>query len=263
MAGRVRPVPDGAYPAGDGLKREVAELWSDAIGAAGTIVRYGHWGRAVLVFPSEQGKALDFENNGMVTAVAGLIEAGRAKLFCVDSYDAASWSDQTIPVEERARRHGRYESWILDQVLPWIYADCGGPLEVATLGCSLGAFHAANFALRRAELFPLALGFSGNYDPGSWNAWGERGDAAYFNNPVDYVGHLHGDHLDWLRGRVSLLLVCGKGQWEDSTGSLDSTTRFAALLASKGIKHELDLWDTAHDWPAWRDQLAHHLPRFC
>jgi esterase/lipase superfamily enzyme len=247
------------------MNREVAELWSDAIGAAGTIIRYGHWGRAVLAFPSEQGKARDFEDNGMVTAVADLLEAGRLKLYCVDSYDAASWSNERIPLEERARQHGRYESWILDQALPWIYADRGGALDVATLGCSLGGFHAANFALRRADLFPLALCFSGNYDAASWRAWGERGSATYFNNPMDYVGHLHGEHLDWLRGHVSLLLACGQGQWEDTTGSLQGTTRFAALLADKSIKHELDLWghDVPHDWPSWRAQLPHHLPRFC
>ena len=51
------------------MSREVAELWSDAIGAAGTVIRYGHWGRPVLGFPSEQGRAWDFENNGMVGAV--------------------------------------------------------------------------------------------------------------------------------------------------------------------------------------------------
>ena len=45
-------------------------------------------------------------------------------------------------------------------------------VEIATLGCSLGAFHAANFALKRADLFPLAMCFSGNYDPASWHAWG-------------------------------------------------------------------------------------------
>ncbi|HEX5188370.1 MAG TPA: alpha/beta hydrolase-fold protein [Streptosporangiaceae bacterium] len=247
------------------MNSEVTELWSDAIGAPGTVVRYGHWGRPVLVFPSEQGRAFDFESNGMVGAVAWLLDAGRLKLYCVDSYDAQSWSDTAIPVEERARRHGRYESWITDTVVPWIRADCAGDVEVATLGCSLGAFHAANFALKRADLFPLAMCFSGNYDPASWNAWGDRGTAAYFNNPLDYVGHLHGDHLDWLRGRVSLLLVCGQGQWEDTTGSLASTKQFATLLASKGIRHELDLWghDVPHDWPSWRAQLAHHMPRFC
>lgn len=247
------------------MSREVAELWSDRIGAAGAVIRYGHWGRPVLVFPSEQGRAWDFESNGMLTAVSGLVEAGRLKVYCVDSYDASSWSNKDLPVEERARRHGDYESWILDAVLPWIYADCGATIEVATLGCSLGAFHAANFSLKRADAFPLALCFSGNYNPASWHAWGERGMAAYFNNPMDYVEHLHGEHLDWLRERVSLLLVCGQGQWEDTTGSLPSTREFAALLAAKGIRHELDLWghDVPHDWPSWRAQVAHHLPRFC
>ena len=248
------------------MNREATELWSAALGAAGTVIRYGHWGRPVLVFPAERGRAWDFENNGMTGAVADLIDAGRVKLYCVDSYDAASWSNQDIPLEERARRHGRYESWIVGDVVPWIYRDCAGqPAEVVTLGCSLGAFHAANFALKRADLFPLALCFSGNYDPTSWNGWGERGNEAYFNNPLDYVVNLTGDHLEWLREQVSLLLVCGQGQWEDTTGALASTKRFAALLAGQGIKYELDLWghDVPHDWPSWRIQLAHHLPRFC
>src|SRR5215472_343523 len=88
-----------------GVNREVAELWSDAIGAAGTVIRYGHWGRPVLVFPSEQGNAFDFENNGMVDAVSSLIESGRLKVYCVGSHDASSWSNKSVDLEERARRH--------------------------------------------------------------------------------------------------------------------------------------------------------------
>jgi esterase/lipase superfamily enzyme len=241
------------------------ELYSPAIGAAGTVVSYGHYGRAVLAFPAERGRAWDWQDQGMIDAVGGLLEAGRIKLYCVDSFDSASWSNASVPLEERARQHGRYESWILDQVVPFIHADCGGATEIATTGISLGAFHGVNLALKRADLFPLAIGMSGNYDPSEWQGWGERGEAAYFNNPFDYVGHMHGDHLDWLRGRVSLLLVCGQGMWEDTTGALESTKRLAGLLAEKGIRHELDLWghDVAHDWPSWRAQIAHHLPRFC
>ena len=113
----------------------------------------------------------------------------------------------------------------------------------------MGAFHAANFALRRADLFPVAICLSGNYD--MWTNQPRR--PAY------------GDHLDWLRSRVSLLLVCGQGMWEDTTGALESTKRLAWLLGEKGIPHELDLWghDVPHDWPSWRAQIAHHLPRFC
>lgn len=243
--------------------RRVVDLFSPAIGAPGTVIAHGHWGRPVLVFPTEAGRAGDVEAEGMVDAVAGLLDGGRVKLYCVSSYDAASWSDRSLPLEERARRHGAYESWILDQVVPFIHDDCRGPTGVLTTGASMGAFHAANFALRRADLFPQALCLSGNYDPSTWHGWGEQGDALYFHNPMRYVAGLHGDHLEWLRRHVHLTLVCGQGRWEDTTGALNSTRALAGLLAGKGIPHELDVWghDVAHDWPWWRRQLPHHLQR--
>lgn len=245
------------------MRRDHVSLRSDWIGT-GDMIAYGSWGRPLLVFPSEQGRCYDYENNGMIASIAPLIDAGRVKVYCVDSFDAGSWVDQGLPLEERARRHGAYEAWIVDRVVPWIFEDSGGVQEIITTGCSFGAYHAANLTLKRADLFPLAVCQSGVYEVGHLG-WGERGDAVYFNNPMDYVGNLHGDHLEWLRGRVSLLLVCGQGQWEDTTGALESTKAFASLLGSKGIPHELDLWgfDVPHDWPSWRDQIAHHLPRFC
>ena len=153
--------------------------------------------------------------------IAPLLDAGRVKLYCVTSYDAASWHDESLSLEERARRHQVYERWITDDVAPWIHADCGGDVEIALAGCSFGAYHAANFALRRADLFPLAICMSGVYDVSVVGGGGSAGDAVYFQNPMDYVAHLQGDHLDWLRSRVSLLLVCGQGQWEDTTGALE------------------------------------------
>ena len=232
------------------------------MGAAGDVIVYGHYGRPVLVFPSEQGQCYDFENNGMVDVVADHVEQGRVKLYCVDSFDGASWSANHLPLEERARQHSRYEQWVLGSVVPFIATDTGGS-EILTTGCSMGAYHAANFALKRADLFPLALCMSGVYDVSALG-WGERGENVYFNNPMDYVANLEGDHLEWLRGRVSLLLVCGQGQWEDTTGALDSTRRFAGVLGEKGLRHEMDLWgyDVPHDWPSWRNQFAHHLQRF-
>jgi esterase/lipase superfamily enzyme len=153
---------------------------------------YGNWGRPVLAFPAERGDAGEFERHGMVDSIGGLLEAARVELYCVDSFDRETWSNDAIPLEE-------------------------------------------------------------------------RGDAAYFNNPLDYVTHLDGDHLEWLRDRLSLLLVCGQGQWEDTTGALESTRAFASVVTDEGIRCELDLWgyDVPHDWPSWRAQLAHHPPRFC
>jgi esterase/lipase superfamily enzyme len=211
------------------------QLHAPAIGADGNVLVYGHYGRPVLVFPAERGSAWDFESNGMLAAVGHLVEAGRVKLYCVDAFDSGErW---------------QYESWVIDQVAPFIHDDLAGAQDILTTGCSMGAFHAANFVLRRADLFPAAICLSGNYE------FGITGEVSAF----------HGDHLDWIRSRASLLLVCGQGMWEDTTGALESTKRLAWLLGEKGIRHELDLWghDVPHDWPSWRAQIAHHLPRFC
>jgi esterase/lipase superfamily enzyme len=238
-------------------------LWSPAIGAEASVLVYGHWGRPLIAFPSQQGPAWQYEERGMIEAIGDLIDAGRVKVYAVDSYDSGSWYREDLSLEARAQQHGRYEDWIVNQVVPFIRADSSDDAEIALTGVSFGAYHAANFALRRADLFPLAICMSGVYDV-TVTGGGHRGDSVYFNNPMDYVQHLHGDHLEWLGSRVNLVLVCGQGQWEDTTGALDSTRRFGSLLGEKGIRHEVDLWgwDVPHDWPSWRRQIAHHLSRF-
>ena len=196
----------------------------------------------------------------------GNVAAGRVRLFCVDTVDADTWSDRSLPTEERAARHGVYSRWLTDVLVPAVHADTSPGAELIATGCSLGAYHALQFALQRADLAPVAIGLSGNYDVTTWRSWGERGDATYFANPTDYVPHLHGEHLDWLRSRLSVLLVVGQGAWETHpTGALPSTRRMASLLHEKGLRCELDLWgtDVSHDWVWWQRQLAHHLPRFC
>ena len=244
------------------MTRRHHSLYSPAIGAEGRLIAYGHWGRPLLAFPSQEGPAWQYEERGMIHALNGPIGEGRVTVYAVDSFDSGSWYRTGLPLDERAQLHGRYEDWILNQVVPFVQTD-SSTAELMVTGVSFGAYHAANFALRHAHVFPLAICQSGVYDV-SVVAGGERGDAVYFNNPADYVQHLHGDHLDWLRSHVNLLLIAGQGQWEDTTGALESTQRFAQLLGEKGIRHELDLWghDSPHDWPAWRAQIAHHLPRF-
>src|SRR6478752_3467579 len=230
------------------------------------LVRHGHWGRPVLVFPSEAGRAEDFAERGMLEPVQWLLDAGRVSFFCVDSLDALTWSDGSLSLEERARRHGAYHAWLEQAAVPWVFDQLGGRHDLITLGASMGAYHAVHFAFQRADLAPLAIGLSGNYDVMTWRSWGDRGDATYFANPTDYVPNLYGDHLEWLRKQLSVLLVVGQGAWETHpTGSLPSTVKLAQLVQEKGIRCELDLWgfDVSHDWEWWQQQLAHHLPRFC
>jgi esterase/lipase superfamily enzyme len=244
------------------MRREVWTVPAPEIGSDGTVIAYGHWGTPVLFFPAEGGRSGDLEANGIIDALAVPLEQGRLKVYAVDTYDQYSWSDTSLPSEERARRHEGYHHWVIDQVAPTIHGDCGGAERIVTAGISMGAFHAVNVALRRADLFPHAVGMSGNYDPSTWHPWGERGDVLYFNNPFAYLANANGDHLQWLQHSVFIQLVVGSGEWEhDPTWAYESTTAFSDLLGNRGIPHQLDVWgeDTPHDWPSWRRMVAAHI----
>lgn len=248
------------------MQRDHVEVSGEGLDRPGSVIRYGHFGRPVLAFPAEGGRAWDWENNGMVQAVAHLVDEGRVKLYCVDAYDHLSWSANHLPTEERARRHTAYERWIHEHVVPLVHADSPGHPGIVTTGVSLGAYHAVNFVLKRPDVMSVAIGLSGSYDPTQWHPWGETGPATYYNNPTAYVPGMSGGHLDWVRAHAQVLLVVGQGAFEvHPTRSLPSTQELGRLLAEKQIPSEVDLWgfDVAHDWPWWRRQVAHHLPRFC
>ena len=119
----------------------------------------------------------------MIESIAPLLEAGRVKLYCVESYDSWTWHDRTSRSRSAAQRHGHYEDWILDRVVP-VDRTTTRPAAATLIvtGCSFGAYHAANFCLKRADLFPLAICQSGVYDV-SVVGWGERGDSRLLQQP--------------------------------------------------------------------------------
>lgn len=241
------------------MVRRYQKIYSPAIGREMEVLAYGHYGPPMIAFPTGGGRFFDWENHGMIDAIAYWLEAGKVKLYCPDGIDHESWLNRTIDPGSRARRHGDYEDFIADSLTSSIRADCQSPeAKIAVTGCSLGAFHAANFALKFPHLFNYALCMSGRYDLDTICGRSDSTDV-FFNNPMAYTYHLNGEALDRVRWNTHLVLVCGQGAWEDIC--LAETQRLADLLAAKGISHERDLWghDVEHHWYWWKKQIAHHL----
>ena len=82
--------------------------YSKSLGRDMEYKTYGDSGRPVLVFPSQNGRFFDYENMGMVHAVAQFIEQGRIRLICVDSIDGETWSDTNGNPRWRIEQH---EQW--------------------------------------------------------------------------------------------------------------------------------------------------------
>src|SRR5690606_5751262 len=98
------------------MRRDIYEVPAPSLGGVGTVVAYGHWGTPVLIFPAEGGSAFDMEHNGIIDALAEPLANGHLKVYTVQSHDQHTWSDKSLPIEERARRHEGYHAWICEQV---------------------------------------------------------------------------------------------------------------------------------------------------
>jgi esterase/lipase superfamily enzyme len=233
--------------------------FSPALGQEMEFEAYGHAGRPVLAFPSQDGRFGDFAGFGMVEACRELLEAGRVRLVAVDGVDWQSWTNAAVPPAERARRHLDYDRYVMDELVPFVRR-LAGRGTLWTTGCSMGAFHAANFFFRRPDVFDGVVGLSGLYSARSFVAdhWD---DAVYFNSPLQYLPGLQDPtYLDRYR-RSTICFAVGQGAWEEDC--LADTRALEEILRAKGIPAWFDYWgsDVAHDWPWWRKMLPYFLDR--
>ena len=104
------------------MNKEYYKAYSHQLGREMEVNIYGHAGKPCLVFPAQNGRFFDFENFGMVDACASFIEEGKLQLFCVDSIDGETWSNEAGDPRWRIERHEAWYRYICEELVPYIYA---------------------------------------------------------------------------------------------------------------------------------------------
>ncbi len=221
------------------------------------LATYGHYGSPLLLIPTASSNFEEHERMGMIGALSRHVEAGRVKLYTIDSINAESLSNYDIPPQERARRQALYDRYISQEVVPAIYEDCRGQLPIGVAGASFGAYHAANTLLRHPEQFRWCICMSGVYDI-SRCLDQQLDENGFTQNPPSYLPALSSEHRRQL-SQCDIHLLCGQGPWERVHWSKD----FSNALWQAQIQHNFDLWghDAAHDWPWWHRQMDLYLGR--
>ena len=92
------------------MRRDYHNWYSHRLGRGMELLSFGHAGLPVVVFPSSQGRFYEYEDRGMIAAVAQKIERGHLQVFCLDSVDSESWYNRSIHPHDRVMRHNAYES---------------------------------------------------------------------------------------------------------------------------------------------------------
>lgn len=240
------------------MKVEYYKLWSEALNRDMEFKVYGHAGRPIVVFPSACGRFFEFEDFGMVEAVRAFIEGGKVWLYAIDSVDCEAWLARWMNPGDRGVYHERYDRYVMEEVVPFIREQTGVPAGYLTTGCSMGAYHAANFFFKHPDVFGGVIAMSGLYGP-RYFVGDYMDDNVYFNFPLCYLPNLTDPfYLD--KYRESDIIICtGKGAWEEE--SIRETRALEDNLKALDVPAWVDYWgeDVNHDWPWWRKQLPYFL----
>lgn len=234
------------------MKREYTSWYSEHLMRDMELLVFGHAGAKVLVFPTRDGRFYEYESIGIIDSLAGKIEAGQLQLFCIDNIAHESFYCFSRPPCERIQRHIEYETYVLNEVLPFMDSTNPHPCTIAH-GASLGAFHAANIAFRHPHLFHKICAFSGRYDltlniESFQNLLsGYYDENVYFHTPSHFLPRLEcTQRLEQLR-KLDIIFTIG-----EQDPFLENNHQLSQILWSKGIHNSLHVWPSrAHNKYSW------------
>jgi esterase/lipase superfamily enzyme len=239
------------------MKRELASWYSPSLNKEMPIVAYGDYGFALLLVPTASADYLEYERFQLMDHLAPFIDAGKVRVFSIDSINNESWLNNNIEPRQKSLRHQQWNNYVFDEVIPFIKTNTSPETPIITCGASFGALHSMNLFLKRPDLINGVIAMSGVYDLSEYTK-GYFDDDAYFNSPWHFMQNLT-DHgiLEQIRRSNHIHILTGSGSYEDPGAS----GRFAKVLYDKGIWYELDVWgqEWPHDWNTWRAMLPHYL----
>lgn len=235
------------------MKKKTEKWRSPSLGKDMEICIYGESGTPILGLPTRGASQNQWEEFGMLRAISYQLSNGFNQVFCVDSVDEEGFLNENARPEQRIIRHQQYESYLIDEVVPFIFKKSTVNYLIIA-GVDLGGYHALNSALKHPELFGKAISISGIYDVrGFLNDF--YNDDVYYNNPTDYVPNLNNQKLLNRIMDVNFRLVS-----YDSDERRDGAIRMSNILRAKFIDHDLDIWGFEdEEWNLWPQMLKTHI----
>lgn len=242
------------------MVREIHQWFSPALNKEMPMAVYGHYGFALLMIPTAAADYLEYERFELIQALKPFIDAGKLKIFSVNSINTESWMNKQMEGAHKAIRQNQFNEYVFNEVIPFIKTNTSIDTPIVTCGASFGAFHSMNLFLKRPDLINGVIAMSGVYDLMEYTD-GFYDDQVYFNSPMHYIPNL-ADHdtLEQIR-RGKIIMATGSGNHEDP----EANRRFSAVLHSKSIPHNLEVWaeDIHHDWPTWKKMLPYFIDQKC
>ena len=242
------------------MKREYHKWYSPNLEKEMELLVFGYSGAKVLFFPPRMGRFFDYENWRVIKALEDKIKQGHLQIFCIDSVDFETFYNAKVHPGHRIYRHCQYESYLINEVFPLMSQVNNNP-NVISAGCSLGAYHAVNIAMRHPHLFCKVVGMSGRYDLTVCKGYfddllgGYHNDYVYYHMPNQYLKNLNDEMVIYNIKKLEIILAIGK---EDLF--LESNYHLVQILEEKEIPYQIYEWEgEAHKAKYWRKMVTLYL----
>ena len=150
---------------------------------------YGNYGAPILAFPTSCGDEWEMEGQDILRTLSPYIDQGESasSASTVCRATRSKTRERTPFIGVGCRRST--DAYVANEVFPFIDSQCQTPgIPIATLGASLGAYHAANTLFKHPDHVKRCYALSGIYDMRD-SMDGMYDDNFYFNNPVDYMAN--------------------------------------------------------------------------
>jgi esterase/lipase superfamily enzyme len=240
-----------------GMERNISTWFSPRLQKEMPVAVYGYYGFALLLVPTAAADYLEYERFQLIDSLQPHIDAGKMKVFSINSINNESWLNAHMDPRHKIVRHMQFNDYVYEEVIPFIRNNTSHDTPIIICGASFGALHSMNLFLRRPDLINGVIAMSGVYDLTEYTK-GYYDEDVYFNSPQHFMPNLT-DHgiLEQIRRSQHIHIFSGSGAYEDP----DASRRFASVLYNKGINYELDIWSNEwpHDWNTWREVLPHYV----
>ena len=243
------------------MKYEEVSWYSPRLEREMRIKVYGHYGPAFIAFPCQDKQSDDFYNNGMIDALKEFLDAGKMKLFCLDSNDDETVSSHSENKALRAFKIDMYHHYLMEEVLPFVYSKQYGYDDIYLIGMSMGADHALNNFLRRPERFKGCIALSGGYDL-TYFYDGYMDENIYNNSIIHYLANMDNNHpYIEIYNSKKVYIEVGNGLFEFLVR--DTNVRLKEIWDSKNIHFNFEFWDenSVHDWSSWKYAMPYFIKK--
>lgn len=235
------------------MKTNVLKWQSPSLGSEAHANIYGHAGTPIILFNRDCEKLSS--DHDLLEALSYQIEHGHNIICTLTKPEYDRVFDESLDAKARLVEYLRIERLVIDELIPRVGREYTDHFFIAA-GIGNGGYLASNMVLKHPESFGKLITVCGRYDMRPCFD-GQQSDDFYYNNPVEFLPHLHDEQILEQIRQIDLRFV---SHHEDP--NKEQMDRISDFLDTKDVEHGSDIWaaDTELNDSTYADMLLKHVP---